>query len=470
MQPIQIQVRGRQAYSARASILRRGVAAATDLGWMAALAGLALQHWLENWDPGQWPGLSSDCAFALICLSLYGLQQLIWRATLGQAIWGLQLDIPRGVPIFEFFQNYPTAPLLQSPGRGPALSVVASALILSGATGAWVRAWYQQPLFAMVSQDWQIPPYTPPSGQTEWSLLSFFYSTGAWPKIYDGTPVLYSMPYEPGPPTQFVGHITARWAMPGINLVMEGPKTPAGWTGRARPSLEQVRDCLGSPLSRCHSLRTALLSRHLTEMHHQVFGDDHHAGHWTLRWFEVLNGAIPENERPQGIYLSLQGGGRQQDRFILITPSGAHQAFTLNRPADQRGDLAQKLFEQAIASQRLSEGLTTGRAWTDRQLAAAQVDDLAGSPASAAWVLKLSEVQSQLISKISVDPRGLEAYYHLGGISLLLARQARKTQNLEWAASAKPLLQSSYRYAKDLAPDHPRTRQLQDLWLTVKDW
>ena len=79
-------------------------------------------------------------------------------------------------------------------------------------------------------------------------------------------------------------------------------------------------------------------------------------------------------------------------------------------------------------------------------------------------------MQASLLAKISVDPAGFDAYYHLGGTSLILNRHARHVGTntpgtIEVGAIAKPLIASTFRYAQDVGPKDPRTAKLQDFWL-----
>ena len=307
------------------------------------------------------------------------------------------------------------------------------------------------------SEKWMIAPYFPKS---DWMVAPFFYSLGGWPKTLHGHPIFYSLPYEKGPPQRFLGHIVARWSIPDIQLTYEGPKTPS-----SSPTREAVQNCFlpertGSIFERLGCLRTRelALSRHLEEMRNIQ------PTAWKIRWFMVDNPALPQDERAQGIFLEASNDRVFQSRFILITPNGTHQAVILEAPQNADGQEAAQVLESAIGSLRISDDLNPGRAWIDKQLEGIQLNQnpLSGSPETV--VSRLAEVQALLVSKLSVEPKLFDPYYHLAGTSLLLLRYSVERHQSDWAITAKPMIQSAYRYAQDVAPKDARLLKLRDLW------
>ena len=83
------------------------------------------------------------------------------------------------------------------------------------------------PLFQSATE-MQLPAFSPDvsSPTSDWTALPFFYTLGAWPKKFQGQAIFYGVPYEKGPPKNFVGHLAGRWKMPDILWIAEGPKTP----------------------------------------------------------------------------------------------------------------------------------------------------------------------------------------------------------------------------------------------------
>ncbi len=58
-----------------------------------------------------------------------------------------------------------------------------------------------------------IPTFLPQS-EDSFKFAPFFFALGAWPTRFNEKPIFYSIPYEKGPPQQFIGHVVARWDMP----------------------------------------------------------------------------------------------------------------------------------------------------------------------------------------------------------------------------------------------------------------
>jgi hypothetical protein len=403
--------------------------------------------------------------------ALWFAQQLALGATVGQRVWKLRMLDERGrAPRRRglgrrFFQVEALDPAAR---LGAALSTLA---LLGGSLWAIDRLWLDHPVLRRAAI-WELEPFAPAPADANWQVQSWFYAVGAWPRTYRGQPVLHELPYEKGPPKQFVGHVTARWEMPDAKVIYEGPRTPA------EVSVATLRDCLtGSWLSaragalRCLRLREAVLLRHVREIR-QAVDSGAAGGEWQLRWFEIKNPALPPEESPIGLYLTGQGPLRAQDRFIAVNARGANQAFILDRSLTPAGLQARAAFEQAMRSQRISPELNAGRAWVDRGLASTRIADLKNPDPQdpAAFIARIADVHTLLISKISVNPGTYEAYFHLAGTSLLLARQATQMGRADWTAIAKPLVNSAFRFARDIGPDDPRTAQLQNIRLDAQDF
>jgi hypothetical protein len=211
------------------------------------------------------------------------------------------------------------------------------------------------------------------------------------------------------------------------------------------------------------AVRTVVLQRE------QRLGEE-----WRLEWFTVVNPSLPAREQAQGIRLSAQGTARGQDRYILITPQGTHQAFILDYPRGPASDAARETLERAIRTLRVTDELGPGRAWTNERLATTRLADLERLRDPAELLRRMAEVEALLLSKITVEPSAFDAYYHLGGLAITLARYAAKhpeaNRTADWSAIARPLIQSVYRYALDIAPRDPRTIQLQDFVLESKKY
>jgi len=436
---------------------------ASVIDWAVALCGFFLLHRALGLAPVPRPGWIA--AGTLLLVTVRPLQRLLLGTTLGDAIWR-----PRN-PEKNSVLERACAVFLT------AVSVIASAWSMD-------LAIFKQPLWAR-AEVLELDAFLPDMASGQWEILPFFYTLGAWPKLYGGRPVFHSLPYEKGPPTRFAGHIAARWEEPQAQVTFEGPKTPdspvATQKGEHTPR-ERIRDCLlgGSKSLGCLRIREATLLRHFEDMQKRLEGRS--GGNtalgmkWKLEWFTVKNAALAPEDQAQGIRLSAEDSGagssthaarRGEERYVLITENGTHQAIWLDytQPGSAEAGHAIQLFGQAIRSLRASNELGPGRAWIDRRLESVKLDEQ--TPRSPA---ELAEIQALLVAKISVQPAVYDSYYHLGGTAILLDRLARQSglagslEGLELAAVAKPLVQNTYRFAQDIAPNDPRTTQLQGFW------
>jgi hypothetical protein len=307
-----------------------------------------------------------------------------------------------------------------------------------------------------------------------------FYSLGAWPRTFLNQPVYYSVLYEKGPPTHFVGHISALLGSSRIRLLIEGPKTPENSGSR-----EELKSCLLSGFSwTCLGRKEAALGRHVEEMSRV----DPKSGskNWKIKWFQVENPNTPAREQTQGIWITADGPMFTQDRFIMINPNGQHQAVILTRPSQdyeyagysteenktQRND-SKAALEQVLVTikgLKILSHLDEGRTWINQEL---QDVSLAGVNSISDPIRKseaLAEVQSLLLSRISVDPASFDSYFHLAGTSFLLARTLQNSGRAGTPAMSAAIqnLTSAKNYAFDLAPQDSRTRQIETLWREIQ--
>ncbi|MBC7690916.1 MAG: hypothetical protein H7222_04050 [Methylotenera sp.] len=473
----QVHVRGQSHFDAQASLKLKLLSTLVDL------AIIAIVYFLTSGALGRFPipTLGEGALVFGLGALVRSLLQFFTGASPGQHAWKLRLRRAPGESpesLGEFLHSQ--VRVCERTGTPEIIkaSLISGVLLLSACTLGWVTL-LNHPL-TMAASGIQLPVFVPseltggkksPVPQDEkgpgssWAVMPFYYSNGAWPLQFAGHPVFYVAPYEKGPPTHFLGRIIARWDMPDTKLTIQGPITPA--RGSPRKIWES---CMKQAMS-CLKLRKEGLSRAVEEMKALKLK------HWNVRWFRVDNPLIPEDERPEGIYISAENETRAQDRMILINEKGTQQAFILDRPSSEgegpsaeRSRAAQHLFEQAMGSQRVTNELDTGRAWINRMLADVKMSPAIAGLSDSEFVTNIAKTQALLLSKISVEPKVLDAYYHLGGTALVLARRANKAKNAEWSSAAKILLQSAYHYAQDISPDDPRTRQLESSWVEVKNY
>lgn len=425
--------------------------------WLADLAAYLAVCAAAAWKTGALPlpsslGLTGGALAVCGFVALWAAQEALFGATFGQRIWGLGRS---GAPLFSALERRRKA--------GVATATLLTLGLAGGASAGLSILLLRHPVLAR-SEPWKLDARFPSANEArDWLVSPYYYAIGAWPRRFGGQPVMHALPYEKGPPAQFIGRVVARWELPSVRTTFEGPKTP-----EPAPAPDRLRSCLERGWERtigtdCLSIREGSLGRHVREMRRVS------PSRWELRWFEVKNPAIPPDERPRGFYLAARGEARSEERFVLVNARGTQQAFILERPS--YGDAAERAtlaFERAIRSQRVAPTLDAGRAWVDRELESTRLSELVSIRDPDEFASRMSDLLSLLVSKASVDPRGVAAYFHLAGSALLLARRGASDRRPEWGAVARPLVLAAWRYAQDVAPSDPRTAQLEQLWLEAR--
>ncbi|HTL11738.1 MAG TPA: hypothetical protein VL588_04585, partial [Bdellovibrionota bacterium] len=313
----------------RAPLTQRALAGVVDLGWEISLA------WLLLLDPSSaYPGLGRLSVWLLTVAAARTASCAAFSGTFGHLLCGLRLmdstgERLTGLEAAAAAWGFQRGGFLGRPAgvnSGKIATATASLAALAGvllnvAAGlTWVRA---QPLL-LRGIAWQVPVFqaaADPLYQRSWAVLPFFYAVGPWPKRYMGDPVFYTLPYSKGPPKQFPSKVLVRWDSGETRLAIEGPHTPSGGIDE-----HKLKSCIvdGGYTPACASLKQRVLGDDVARMRSL------HASRWTIRWFEVPNTALPENERPHGVYLMGSNGKMVQERYVLITPSGALQALALD--------------------------------------------------------------------------------------------------------------------------------------------
>jgi hypothetical protein len=292
----------------------------------------------------------------------------------------------------------------------------------------------------------------PPS---DWRVLAFYYSLAPWPVSIQGRPVFYSAPYEVGPPQRFIGHIESDWIHESVRLRFEGPKTPMDYQSRAL-SREELKKCFSnSPLSyllmnpSCVDIRRKTLERSLEELHDEGYAQ------FETSWFYVDNPALSDDLRTQGVRLRARALGllkaRIQDRYILISPNGIHQTIALSYLENEEGISAERDFKTSLGALQISEDITAGRAWVDHLLESTKLSQLPATTEGPGYLETLAQIQSVLISKLSVDPASFDAYYHLAGSDLLLLKYCAKYSDPDLKSLAQAMVERLNRYAHDVS-------------------
>jgi hypothetical protein len=467
-------IRGEHAYVSKPSTAYVVLATSFDLtfAWFV-LCVLAIAR-------GATPvfGLSTIAAYLATLAVLWFGQRLWGTSTLGERLW----DIRAARAHFMKITRVQASPL-----RNTRLTIGTFLTALAVMITAWItyETVARSPLGVRAEEaQWDVflPDLTAGAGSGErFTVVPFYYSLGAWPRIFQGHEVFFNFPYAKGPPLRFAAEAQARWSMPEIRVTFEGPRTPAK-TSSTPYSRAEVENCIedfwNSPLTAlsCLGVRQAVLSRHFDAFRAQRLNQI------GLKWIRVANPSLPVDEQVEGFYLSAKDATRGQDRFVLLTARGTEQTFILDYPRTFDGEHAREVFQESIRSLRVSDDLVPGRVWIDQTLERVKLDELdaPGTPgANDSGVARLAEIQAMLIARITVDPKMIETYYHLGGTALMLARIAAKARlhatdprsadlAAEWLAVAKPLTETAWKYATDIAPDDKRTLQLHSFVLEAQ--
>lgn len=498
-----VSIRGHSSVTRTAAAYARRGAWSIDLFWAMALVYICIHEFTLS--PSDLLGTLVPVIFGI--LFLWWFQVAIFQRTLGMWVWGIQFQLlPSGKKpqILKNFKYYMRGwfsknatdhrpiiyPVQDSPLQGAKtlLALAISTFSLVGAVAfLYLTLWNHPELSPVKTLEHQaFTSHESLQDSSDWQALPFFYTLGIWPRRFpldpSGLPILYTLPYQKGPPQVFIGKIEARWKMPYIKLTIEGPKTR---TKGASVSL--IQSCLQhSPFFKglfkqglkCLKLRHQTLHRHIEEIQSTLS----HRPTWTVRWFEMKNPRIPSNEEARGVYLKAATPQKIIERFIVINSEGRHQAFILERPPTSEGNHASEIFLKSIRSLRVLPQLSTGQALADTQLQKIHINRPTGSLKNPIeFIRQLAGPQAILLSKISVQPHSVQPYYHLGGTALMMAEYAKRqseTKNQilparlsqvlnEALAVSHPLVQTCLKYAKDIRADHPMTQKLEQMSLQI---
>lgn len=426
-----VEVRGHSHFNREASRNLRFLAGFFDIlvGVLLLEAGYWITHapLILNWKVGP--------LLALNILMPWISARSVANITIGELIWQIRQGMTRVRSLADEL-------------RGSFLTL----MILLACLGILKTQILSHP-FWETSETIIIPAQLPPSN---WKYLAFYYSLAPWPIAVDEQPVFFSIPYELAPPRRFIGHIRSEWLGSAARLTLEGPKTPQEFQARIH-TRNEIRNCFRtSPLlsPSCVEVRKLTLERPVKELRELGYAQ------LSVNWFVSENPAIPEEKQTQGVRIRATDGDQIEDRYILITPQGMHQSIALSYFDSAEGHQAENNLRITLGALQISEDLNQGRAWMDQVLQSTRLDQLNTSTGSSADLRKLAQIQSLLISKLSMEPASFEAYYHLSGAEFLLLKLALRTSNAPLKSYAQTMIETLNRYAHDVAPQSPKIREL----------
>jgi hypothetical protein len=380
----------------------------------------------------------------------------------GQFLVGIEYRMPDGRPAPRLYDWLFS--LRAQRGANPprtfarALALLGAAALTGGATFfLWARDPTVRPL--KTESIALFAPAGPEAGN--WQIIPFFYATGAFPtRLFSKSreppresrrelSVEFGLPYEKGPPTRFLGKITAYWRELDSRLTLTGPLSAAS------PSTQKALRACFTGWFRCVGDRRKIWDRSVLP---QI------AGRRLVEasWFTADNPFIALYERPQGLYVRTAAiRGRIREAYFLVGPKMAIQALVLDRPDRAEGVTASETLRKIVGSLRISSDLAAPRAFIDPKLAALRI-----GPRST--LAELVAAEGYLLAKVSIEPKGVESFYHLGGLALTLFRAAKRDGRIELAASSKTIVESAVKFAHDVDPNSKRLREMDQFAVEVE--
>lgn len=315
------------------------------------------------------------------------------------------------------------------------------AYLLMGAL-ALGTLWYyrssRNPLFGMLEKEWlnQTFPEKVDTEDSIWQVLPYGYTLGPWPTQFRNEPIVTKLTYHKGPPKKFLQSITQLWQPVEVELSILGPKTLEEGTTQSK-----WKECFESHFT-CNSKRSKILEY----LAHQKDGGTL----LSATWFDHL-----EVNGPRGVHLIWDHGKYQVDDFVLFTENGIAQGFELKTVKSDAGEEARALLYQTLGGLKVKEELSGSREWIQNKIRSVQLAQVQKIQNPKQRLLKLIEIQNWLFSLLTVDPTNVTPFFHLAGVTHLLALDLIKLQTTyfenqeSWILSAKPNLDTLLKYSAD---------------------
>ena len=286
--------------------------------------------------------------------------------------------------------------------------------------------------------------------QTEWlenqfptkpdddTILPYGYTLGSWPRYFMGEPIVTQLTYQKGPPQKFIQKQIQIWKPIEVELEILGPTTILDKFGASR-----WKECFTTRFS-CKEEKKKYLQ--------QIFPDQsfHSYDETRLTWIDSL-----DSLSPRGTHLEIKSKTYQIDRYTLITESGATQTFSFKSVQNPVGLQARELFLKTLSSLKVKEDLASSRAWIQSKVSRVQLDEVKKIIDPKLRLDRLIQIQNWIYSLLSVDPTHVEPFFHLAGVTHLLAMDLMRSkqkyfENQEaWIGSLKPLFETLIAYVKD---------------------
>lgn len=316
------------------------------------------------------------------------------------------------------------------------LSVILAVLLVGASI--WMYRVSRNPLCGTLEKEWldQRFPEKIDTPDSIWQVLPFGYTLGPWPMLFRAEPVVTKLTYHKGPPSNFIQSFTQLWQPVEIELTFAGPKTLDKAMNQA-----QWKTCFESHFT-CNLPREKVMDY----IHHKK--DE--AKVEKITWFDHL-----EANGPRGVHVVWDYPKYRIDNFVIITENGIAQGFELKSVKNDRGDEARSLLYQTLGSLKVKEDLEGSRDWIQNKIRSVNLSAIQKMPLQKERLAKLIEIQTWLFSLLSVNPTEITPFFHLAGVTHLLAMDLTKLkttyfENQEaWILTAKPNLDTIFKYSQD---------------------
>lgn len=324
-----------------------------------------------------------------------------------------------------------------SPIRSKILLVACFFVLFAGGRFFWMRS------HSLIRGGVEMESYVPaiPEGTDaengDFSTLSYGYQIAPWPRTFQGDPIVTTMEYRKGPPSQFISEMVQVWSPGEVEVSIEGPRTPV-------PGMSAVewKSCLRSAfcLAKKEVFARSAFKDLLQERDLKI----------KFFWFE---GETIESAR--GVRAEIKLGDSLWERYVVIGNTGVTQNFTLKAKMGPALSEARDRLRQVIRGMRVGDGISEARDWIAVKLRGIDLSRASRIPDPKARYLKLISIQNLLFSQLSVDPRDVAPFFHLAGVTHILGMSLLKEKKTyfknqeSWINRIQPLMSTLLEYAGD---------------------
>lgn len=256
-----------------------------------------------------------------------------------------------------------------------------------------------------------------------------------------------NLPYQKGLPKRFLPRILFASSTTGEDLlgtlILNGPETL-----QTELKWNEIAECFSGWL-KCRTMKKEFLSkvdRVLTERSIR---------RETLSWFHVKNSKIFPDEEPKGLHVTgfskTAEGTRAIEAYFLINSRNAIQSIIFENeigPTKTHPWLATWIQKMRMTSDLPLQKLQAKNAVLKTRITPQSLNEV------------FQHALIKLSSLLTVEPGNVDGWYHLAGISKELNRRARSQKLNMTEKRSRLLVLQVERYLTDIAPDHPRLREV----------